>query len=82
MSDDWKGEDLIRSVKKVIYAGHNNKGNGRLLPPCKTKCLVPGCETIIRAAGTAGVCFTHLHNFSYCQCVRCKKRRKVADLNR
>lgn len=78
MDDDWKGEHLIRGIRRQVnqHAGKNfntslivKKANGI------AQCRVPGCTVTLAYKAVSGVCKVHMHNYTYCLCNKCSMRR-------
>lgn len=80
MSDDWKGESLIRSKPYIPvdkYDRPPSRGGSMMArPPSESPvCAVPGCETGINVRNGSKVCKRHTHHSVYCQCGQCVRRR-------
>lgn len=78
MTDDWKGEHLIRArkanpgedIRRLMGAGEAvaRKREANI-------CAVPGCGRKLSIAATTGVCSMHRHSRGYCNCAKCERNR-------
>lgn len=82
MTDDWRGEGLIRSHER-LHAENGKKPprSGSMLkrgPAISRLCRVPGCKQELWGDSTTGVCGQHRHDPAWCMCLKCqnKKERK------
>ena len=90
MSDDWKGESLIRSVRRSPYERNGNKPGDGSKPEGRKRgrpkrpqqyCAVPDCLAPLDSQNRAGVCFHHMHS-AQCGCGRCERKREKATQER
>lgn len=81
MSDErWKGEHLIRAVRREPHQGAGlafgtRKRPRRSGPAAKAaqsrSCAVPGCHRVLYPGNKSGVCRIHAHAAFHCRCPRC-----------
>ena len=85
MSDDWRGEHLIRSVPRSPYERNGNKpGEGpKIARPKRPQqyCAVPDCLAPLDSQNRSGVCFHHMHS-QQCGCGRCQWKRENGSQER
>jgi hypothetical protein len=78
MTEDWRGDHLIRSLKRIVAEAPMAPVAPAPVAPRKlsrNQCAVPGCSAFLGLHNSAGVCTTHMHHGFYCRCRPCSARQ-------